>query len=184
MTEPLHLLKHEHRVIEQALRSLDGICKRLSFGESVPAETLAQLVDFIGAYTDGYHHAKEEQYLFPALARQGIAIEGGPLGVMMYQHELERALTAAMLSAVEDYRLDDPTARDRFIESAVKYMDHLLAHMEKEDSILFKLADEVLDDVEKDALSKAFKNVERQLPRRTQPEYEQMATELEERWGV
>ncbi len=184
MIGPLHTLKHEHRVIERTLRALDGMCKRLLWGEHVSADALAQVVDFISAYADGFHHKKEEEYLFPALAEQGIAIEGGPLGVMNRQHECERELTSEMIAAIEAYRSLDTHASSRFVEAAIKYIDFLIAHMEKEDSMLFRLADELLEDEEKTALGEAFKQAEQLLTRRTVQEYEQIASALEERWGV
>lgn len=36
MSEPLHTLKQEHRVIERALHALDGLCIRLEWGDRVP----------------------------------------------------------------------------------------------------------------------------------------------------
>ncbi|MFY9572632.1 MAG: hemerythrin domain-containing protein, partial [Blastocatellia bacterium] len=72
MTHPLHTLKHEHRVIERALRALDGVCARLQWGQQVPAEVLAQLVDFVSTFADRHHHGKEEACLFPVLQRHGI----------------------------------------------------------------------------------------------------------------
>src|SRR5262245_7965261 len=94
MAGPLHTLKHEHRVIERALRALDGVCSRLEWGQSVPQDVLSRLVNFFSAFANRYHHGKEESYLFPALERRGITRNGGPLGVMENEHDIERGLTS------------------------------------------------------------------------------------------
>ena len=153
-------------------------------GDPVPCDVLLQLVDFIGAFADGFHHGKEETCLFPALDRRGIAHDGGPLAAIERQHQIERALTAEMRGAVEQYREVDPASRSRFIESASKYVDHLIGHMEGEESLLFRIADEVLEESDKAALAEAFKQAEEQLSPRTVEYYDRLAAELEEKWAL
>jgi hemerythrin-like domain-containing protein len=184
MTEPLYTLKHEHRVIERALHALDGICMRLEWGDQVPYDVLSQAVNFFSVFADRYHHGKEEEYLFPALALEGIPYQGGPLALMEQQHERERELTAEMSSAIEGYRGLDPESRQHFISAARSYCDHLLRHIEKEDSILFRIAAEILDDEGKAALSEGFKQAEAQLGLNTKEEYERVAARLENDWGL
>jgi hemerythrin-like domain-containing protein len=184
MTAPLHSLKHEHRVIERGLRALDGICTRLEWGEHVPPEVLSQLVCFISGYADALHHGKEETYLFPALQRQGIPRAGGPLGVFEQEHILERALSEEMRSAIKGYRYVDPEARQHFIDAARSYLNYMVNHIQNEDNILFRLADEILDDQEKDVLTQAFRQVEAEIGRDNVKQYEDLAAELERLWAV
>ena len=184
MTHPLNVLKHEHRVIERALRALDGVCTRLEWGQHVPAEVLSQLVDFISTYADRHHHGKEETYLFPMLQRQGIPRDGGPLGVIEREHRIESELTAEMRLATEGYRSVDPAARQHFIEAARRYTDHLLSHIDKEDGILLRLAEEILDEEDKTWLSEGFKRAEAELGAGTYAEYDRVASGLERSWAV
>lgn len=184
MTYPLNVLKHEHRVIERALRALDGVCLRLACGQHVPAEVLSQLVDFISTFADRYHHGKEETYLFPVLQRQGIPHEGGPLGVIQQEHRIESELTAEMRSAIEVYREVDPEARQRFVKAARRYTDHLLGHIDKEEGILLRLADELLDEEDIASLREGFGKAESELGVAVHEKYERIATELEHSWAV
>jgi hemerythrin-like domain-containing protein len=184
MSGALIILKHEHRVIERALHAVDGICLRLEWGENVPASALSQFVDFISTFADCYHHGKEEAYLFPLLEQRGITREGGPLGAMEHQHQLERELTDDMRRAVEGYTDVDPDSRRRFIEAARRYSAHLLDHIEKEDSILFRIADEILDDSDKVSLFEAFKKVGGAVGPGQYEKYEHLASKLERMWGV
>jgi hemerythrin-like domain-containing protein len=184
LAQPLHTLKHEHRVIERALHALNGVCVRLEWGDPVPHEALSELVDFIGAFADAFHHGKEEAYLFPALDNRGIPRDAGPLEALERQHEIERYLTGKMRSAVEKYREVDPASRSQFVEAASRYVDHLTAHMEAEEAILFRLADEVLEEPDRAALAAAFKQAESQLSPRTKEDFEKLADELEEKWAL
>jgi len=184
MTHPLHILKREHRVIERALRALDGVCARLQWGQHVPAEVLSQLVDFISVFADRYHHRKEETYLFPVLQQRGILRDGGPLGVIENEHRIESELTAEMHRAVKGYRDVDPEARQRFVEAARRYTNHLLGHIDQEDAILLRLADEILDEKDKASLAEGFRRAEAELGAGTYDKYDRIASELERSWAV
>lgn len=60
----------------------------------------------------------------------------------------------------------------------------LVGRIEKEDGILFKLGDEILDEDDKSALSDGFKKFDAELGGSTTHEFEQIASELEEKWAV
>ncbi len=182
MSRPTHPLKHEHRVIEQAMRALDGMCLRMIAGGAVPDEELSKLLDFIRNFADQFHHVKEETLLFPALEQIGVRKENGPLAFLRNEHETERTLLAELELAVEDYRRNQ-AANKRFVSAALQYKDHLIGHMQQEEAILFRLAEEIMDDQAKDSLIRAFaeENAKAlELSRR----YEQLATALEKTWAV
>src|SRR5215208_3684958 len=101
MSAPFHYLKHEHRVIEQVLRALEGICLLLQTETQVPVEDISQSVEFISRYTDGFHHGKEEQYLFPTLQKLGISWENGALGKIEHEHNIERDLLRKLENSVQ-----------------------------------------------------------------------------------
>jgi hemerythrin-like domain-containing protein len=184
MSRPFHILKHEHRIIERALRALDGVCMRLEGGSRVTAAELKEVVEFITTFADRYHHGKEEAFLFPALERNGITREGGPLGVMEYEHQVERELLADLEQAIDLYTEGDVDAVRRFVDAARTFLRLLVGHIEKEDSILFRIGDEVLDDEEKAALTANFKQTDAILGERSLQDYERLASELEEKWAV
>lgn len=184
MSRPFHILKHEHRIIERALRGLDGVCMRIESGIRIPAESLLEIVSFITTFADSYHHGKEEAILFPALDRRGITREGGPLGVLEYEHQIERELIGDLEQAIDLYKEADPEAAARFVDAARAYLRLLVGHIEKEDSILFRIGEEVLDDVEKAALAASFKQTDAILGERTLEDYERLASELEGKWAI
>jgi hemerythrin-like domain-containing protein len=184
MSASLHTLKRDHRIIERALRALNGVCLRLEWGDPIPADVLDRLVDFISVFADRYHHGKEEAILFPALEQHGITREGGPLGAISEQHDLERELTDGMRRAAAAYREIDPEARRQFVEAARRYVDHLTTHIEEEDAILFRVAGELLDPEELVAIGEAFKEAESKLEPKTFEAYERLSVDLEHNWSV
>lgn len=184
MSTPFHILKHEHRVIERALRAMDGVCSRLEGGTMVPASVLLEIIDFTTTFADGYHHGKEETLLFPALERRGITREGGPLGAMEIEHQIERGLIGDLRLTADLYREGDVIAAKRFTEVARSYLRLLVGHIEKEDGILFRLGEEILDDDDKAALTERFKQADSALGGRTLQDFEKIASELEEEWAI
>lgn len=184
MSGPFHVLKHEHRMIEQVVRALEGVCLRLEGDLNVPAEALSEISDFMTSFADGYHHKKEETLLFPALERCGITREGGALGAIEREHELERKLVGQFRLAIAEYKASDAQAISRFVEAARSFARMLIGHIEAEDSMLFRLGDEVLEEEDKAALMESFKTFEANNGLRPLAEYERKASELENEWAL
>lgn len=150
-TSPTAILRDEHEVILRALALLERLGERLEAAQPVDRETLAWLRGFFSTFADRCHHGKEEQHLFPALERHGVPKEGGPLGVMLLEHEEGRALVRAMVGGTDQ----------QSGESIRKYTALLRAHIDKENGILFPLAEQVLPGQEQHEMARAFEEVER-----------------------
>lgn len=180
---PTHILRHEHRVIEQVLRALDGMCLRLKAGDEVPAKALSQALEFIQTYADGHHHRREEEYFFPALKECGFE-EGGALRFLQEEHTLERKLLADLEFAVEQYRRGDADAVLRFVGISDRFCQHLIGHMQKEDSLLFRMAEDLLDDDAKNELMQKLARSVADSREAWNHRYEQIAAELENVWTI
>src|SRR5215469_3872656 len=115
MGDITHNLKHEHRVIERALRALDGMCLRIEAGDIVPHESIAELFGFLTNFGDRFHHGKEEKYLFPALLREGVAPRGGATDVLVREHDVERRLISELGRAVDSYSEDNAESGAPFV---------------------------------------------------------------------
>ena len=152
-TTPTGVLREEHEVILRALTVLERIGQQMAKGTTVKPETLQGLTNFFKNFADRCHHAKEEQHLFPALERHGVPKEGGPLGVMLYEHEEGRAL-------VRTFAEGDPKTAPQAIR---RYVTLLREHIAKENEILFPLSETVLPSQEQHELFHAFETAEQEL---------------------
>jgi hemerythrin-like domain-containing protein len=169
-------------VIEQAMRALEGMCLHLRTGGRVPDVEMTKLFDFIRNFADGFHHAKEEEHLFPVLAQIGIRDEHGPLEFLRAEHATERGLLDVLELAVEAYQ-HNYDAGEQFVSAALQYKDHLVGHMRHEEGILFRLAEVLLDDEARDALNCALAEENAKAAEMT-VHYERLAKELETAWSV
>jgi len=149
------LLRDEHRVIERVLAVLERLTKR-PVAQSL--DSWKKALDFIRGFADGCHHFKEEKVLFPAMEAHGIPTEGGPIGMMLLEHEEGRGYVKSMLAALEEVQTE--ATKQTLISNANSYLRLLKEHIQKEDDVLFKIADETIAASEQKELLRAFEEHE------------------------
>ena len=142
------LLVHEHRQIERVLGALDRLAGQAAGGPGdapALAPALAEAVALLRGYADRAHHGKEEEHLFPALAAAGLGPGEGPVAVMLEEHEVGRRELDAVADALADLGAGAPDAGEDLARHVAAYTALLRDHIEKEDAVLFPMADEVVD---------------------------------------
>jgi hemerythrin-like domain-containing protein len=159
---PTEQLKQEHNAIKLMLKILMKCCDKLESGESVNPEDLEQMLDFIKVFVDRCHHAKEEDLLFPAMEKVGIPKEGGPIGVMLAEHDAGRKYVRTASDAIARYKSGDTGASAKIVESARAYVSLLNQHIDKEDNVLYRMADMRIPKQKQDELLEEFERVERE----------------------
>jgi hemerythrin-like domain-containing protein len=153
-------LKKEHNAIETMLKILEAVTGKLKAGEKADAGHLGEIVDFFRGFADRCHHGKEETIFFPALEMAGIPKEGGPIGVMLHEHDRMRALMKGLVKGVERYRSGDAKAADAIVRNADEYAAMLRSHIEKENKVLFRMAEMHLSPEEEKELAERFEVME------------------------
>ncbi len=157
---PTEELMTEHRAIERMLAVLEEALDRLRRGEQVRPGLFREAVDFVRNFADGCHHRKEEDTLFPRLEAAGVPREGGPLGVMLFEHDLGRQYIAGIEGGLDAYEAGDAGAIPVIGENVANYTGLLREHIKKEDHILFPMADRVLGEAEQIDLEQRFQSIE------------------------
>jgi len=160
--KPTDILKEEHRGIELMLSILERMCRKLQVCEDVNPEHLERSIEFFKGFADKCHHMKEEHLLFPAMETKGFPGEAGPIAVMLHEHTIGRKYIAAMTDALSEIKAGNLDASSKFIEAARGYISLLTEHIEKEDNVLFPMADMHLDDGIQSTLVKEFERVEKE----------------------
>jgi hemerythrin-like domain-containing protein len=161
MTEtPIALLKREHVIIASLIDGLRGVRNALERGETVPPKVLYQVVAFMHEFADRRHHAKEEDTLFPAMVRAGVPERGGPIPVMLAEHDQGRAAVAALERATDAYVEHGPAEYDAIISAIATITTLYTDHIFKEDNILYPMAESALGADDMAELSTAFARIE------------------------
>lgn len=162
--KPTDILKEEHHGVKLALKVLGRINERIDSNpgvlEAAFVSDYAKLLDFFRVFVDKCHHAKEEEVLFPALLESGLPREGGPVQVMLAEHDAGRKLVAEMYAALGNYRSGTPGAVTTLAAAAQGYTQLLVDHIAKEDNILYPLADASIPVSVQDGMIEAFEEIE------------------------
>jgi hemerythrin-like domain-containing protein len=160
--KPTEQLKEEHKSIELMLRILEKVCEKLESGEKINPEHLEKILEFIKVFVDKCHHAKEEAQLFPAMEEAGIPKHGGPIGVMLLEHDTGRDYVKGISEALEKYKEGDLKAASYIIENAKNYIALLKQHIVKEDNILYPMAEVCLSEKKQGELLERFEIIEQE----------------------
>jgi len=183
--KPTDLLRQEHRVIERVLDCLQATAERVEAGKGFDSAAAGSMLEFFREFADRCHHGKEEGYLFPAMEAKGFPREGGPTGVMLYEHEQGRALVRRMADALQALSSGDASAQAAFTQSARAYCNLLRNHIDKEDQVLFVMADRAFNAEEQARLAAAFEKIEaEEIGAGVHEKYHRLAEELAERLGM
>jgi hemerythrin-like domain-containing protein len=158
--KPTEVLRHEHEIIEQVLQCLEKIAEEARTHYSLDAEAAGQVIDFLKHFADRCHHRKEEKYLFPCMEARGFPHDFGPVGRMLYEHDLGRELLRALEVAVQQARVGTPAALKQFAGQARDYVAFLRDHIAKENEQLFPMADHVLTPEDQAEIGNSFLRME------------------------
>lgn len=179
---PTEGLTEDHKVILRMCRVLGSMANRIEDGADVAAEDMKKVVVFIRSFADSCHHGKEEELLYPRAGERGVPIDGGPIQVMLIEHDQGRESTRGMAEAAGRVEAGEAEAALVFAGNARSYADLLVPHIDKEDNILYPMCDEVLSEADQQDLEAKFGAVEKEKMGEKHHEYIHIVEELEARY--
>lgn len=169
------LLTTDHETTEKVFAALE---KAFAAPGGPSAAVVGMMLDYFSVYVDQCHNLKEERHLFPLVERLGIPRDGGPLGVMLQEHEQSRTLLARWKPLAESYARGDRTTllplRDVFGE----YAALLKQHFWKENDILYPMALRVVRQADAAKVVSGIEQVEAALGADTRARYYGIADEI------
>ncbi len=115
---------------------------------------------YLVEYVDGCHNKKEEDVLFPLCEGRGIPRAGGPLAVMLQEHEQSRGLLAQLEPLASAYASGDAGVRDELRRVFEAYSSLLKNHFWKETDILYPMARRLFSPADDAAVLQGIREVE------------------------
>jgi len=144
----------------QILR-LTEIMQKMAERKTENVEQLELVVNLVRKFADGFHHAKEEDLLFPMLGKKGFSPQHGPVAVMLAEHVQGRAFIKGVADGIEAFKEGNREALESVYSNLEEYAFLLTAHIGKENNMLFRMADQVLSSEEQALLLVQFDDVEK-----------------------
>ncbi len=172
-------LRREHRVIELVLTGLESLAEQAEKEHRVDRQRAERALEILRNFADRCHHNKEERNLFQLMEGRGVPRQGGPLEVMLHEHELGRGHIASMTQALLPASEGDSKPVAAFAVHARAYAELLRQHIAKEDRVLYPMAERLLTQEDDERLVDAFEAVERdEMGEGVHEKYHQWAHEL------
>ena len=156
---PTRMLRDQHQNILKIADVLEEVLGHEPQPGAFDYDAIEDCVSFIRLYADALHHGKEEDLLFPELEAVGMSRQGGPLAVMLHEHQEGRAYARAMLETLPHARHGDPVAQRKLANAGHGYISLIRGHILKEDNILFNMADQMIDPPPCRSLCTAYEGV-------------------------
>jgi len=173
------MLRVEHRLILEVASVLE---RTLDAGGE-DHDTLGDCVAFFRLFADACHHGKEEDLLFPALEREGMPVDAGPIAVMLHEHRIGREFIRRMADALPRSGDGDPAGADEVADAGRGYVELIREHIAKEDGILFEMADGMVTGPACKDLCSAYDEVcARRFEGKTLEDLEGLAESLRDRY--
>jgi hemerythrin-like domain-containing protein len=155
--KPTEQLKAEHEGVKLMLMILNKVCAN---PDEINQEHFTKILEFLKIFVDKCHHGKEEDLLFPAMEKAGVPKEGGPIGVMLIEHQQGRGYINGMSEAFDKLQKGERKASAKIAENGENYIALLTQHIDKENNILFPMADKMLSKTTQDELAEEFEKLE------------------------
>lgn len=157
--QPIRQLMDDHEWILQVLDKMEKAAQQLEISNNLRLQDWKFFVRFCRDFTDGIHHQKEEGYLFPTLEELSLSMQQGPIACMLGEHEMGRNLIQELDSALDEYERDRAVSIRNILDATTNYVALLRNHINKENQILFRMAEQILSLEEKQNLGEAFTKI-------------------------
>ncbi len=160
MNSPVEILKQEHQSVLEKLKTLEWAINNLDKRAEVSPK-LRELAEFFQVEF-WVHFDKEEKALFPEFDNfmpRGV----GPLAAMISEHEVLRDTNDEMQRAIASYLGADDSAETKkaIRQYGMHFIEFLRGHIQKEDGILFKMAEMHLTQSQNEKVVRLFPEIEK-----------------------
>jgi len=152
----------EHELIERSMAILKQCLEAIELSAEVNQVQLGRAIDFLLQFGDKIHNSKEEKCLFPLMGSRGIPVQGGPLGVMLQEHEAERTLLSRMQGMLPSFAELSFADRLQFKSEGMEYLTVRAEHIWKENDVLYPMGRRVLTDEDNISLMTEFSRINRE----------------------
>jgi hypothetical protein len=171
------LLMDDHQTTE---RVFEAIANALETPAGPSARMVEAFLKYAVEYADACHNKKEEEHLFPLLEQRGISRSGGPLAVMLEEHEQSRELLAQLKPAAQGYAEGDTPGRRAFAAAFERYSELLRNHYWKENDILYPMGRRAMSEADARQVVAGIEATEAALGPDTRARYYALAEEIQE----
>jgi hemerythrin-like domain-containing protein len=155
MNKCVESMMQEHELIVEVLASLQSMAEKMAAGQLVARQDVADFGRFFRDFADKCHHGKEEDRLFVKMVEAGFPQDSGPIAVMLSEHDAGRQEVRGLLTMGAGAGPLSEVERAKALEYASHLVPLLYAHIQKENNILYPMAQNTIPAEEFELLDKS-----------------------------
>jgi branched-chain amino acid transport system ATP-binding protein len=152
--EALRIITEEHQNLWRIATTIDQVADEMQAGSKVDPAFFGAIFDYIEQFMDGCHHAKEDEYLFPALRQRS-----PEAAVVIDRLQVEHRNGPEVLKSLREQLAATAAGtlgNTEFAEALRIYTQSLKAHIRTEEKDAMPLAREVLTADDWTVIDRAF----------------------------
>jgi hemerythrin-like domain-containing protein len=149
------VLANEHLALRGVARIIKMDALLIKGDRPVALEMLEDIIEYIKAFPDKFHHPKEEDYLFKAMRLRSEDTHE-ILDRIFLEHKKEYQLIEDFDASLQSFKKDPIGQKDNFADIAIQYSDFLNAHLDLENKKAFPMAEKVLTEEDWAEIDAAF----------------------------
>lgn len=169
---PIKTLTDEHEIIKSAAEIVKNADKLLAKDAAAYEKLIRKMIIFFRVFADQFHHHKEEEILFPEMAKKNEILEDGVIKEMLENHEDFRERISNIESSLD--KKEYPQAQQELID----YTEALLDHIALEDDEVFQMADSLFTEDELEKMYFRFQDSDYEIGEQNKAEGKLNKTEL------
>ena len=168
----MKVLFDEHEIIVNAIDTARQAKSLIEKDDVAYGKLIHQLIDFFRNYADKYHHFKEEEILFPEMAKRNDLLADGVIKEMFENHEDFREMIRNIESSLDEKKYSEAQQR------LEKYTEALLDHIAVENDEVFQTAESIFSEEELEKIYFRFEDCDRELGNAKKEELKELADTL------
>lgn len=157
------VMVEEHELILRMIALVEKNTALMEQGQFRNWQFYLDAVDFIRNFADQFHHAKEEAVLFVELVKNGMPEKSSPIEAMHIEHDQGRAFVRGLEEAVLRVINQETGQLPIIAENAKGYAKLLRDHIDKENSVLYPLAERILPAEVRDGMLQQYQASEARM---------------------
>jgi len=152
----------EHKDIIELLGIMSKISNKIQLNEVFYTSDIEDIIDFLKHFIEKSHHKKEEIF-YPLLSTTEMPNDRAELSVMLYEHTLARNYLKDINSCIINCKIGNAFSQELLAESMMKYVVLIKNHINKEEKIIFPMANKVLTENEQTEINRQFEKIEEKI---------------------
>lgn len=166
MNKCIESMMAEHELILKVLASLQVMAEKLEAGQSIARQDVADFGRFFREFADQCHHGKEEDRLFTKMVETGFPTDRGPIAVMLAEHDAGRQEVRGLIAIGAASGPLGEKEKAGVIGYINQFVPLLYAHIQKENNILYPMAQNAIAPEDFTLLDKACDAFDQQIRQR------------------